>query len=171
MKKADKFKSVVSFALLFVLMVIMFFFSAQNGEESGGVSQGVTEAICQAVFDDFDSASPETRELVVSGLNHYVRKLAHFTIYALMGVCAYNGLLALKTRIHMKAAAAAGICLAYAVFDEVHQLFVPERAFMPTDVLIDLCGALVGMGLLRIVILISEYLRDIRKERKVLKGR
>lgn len=167
---SDKTKGIVSFVLLFILMIVMFFFSGQNGEQSSGVSHKVTEAVCNAAFEDFSTAPQETREFVISGLNYYIRKLAHFTIYALMGACAYNGLLKLSLRLRLKVLAAAGICFAYAVFDEIHQFFVPERAFMVTDMLIDLCGALVGMGILRIIILIANYIKDINKQR-VLKGR
>lgn len=166
----DRTKGIASFTLLFILMLVMFFFSGQNGEQSSGVSHRVTEAVCNAAFDDFSSAPPETQEFILNGFNHYIRKLAHFTIYALMGICAYNGMLKLSPRLGLKVLAAAGICLAYAVFDEIHQLFVPERAFMLTDILIDLCGALVGMGFLRIIILVAKYIKDI-KEQCVLKGR
>jgi len=44
-----------------------------------------------------------------------------------------------------------GICVLYAVSDEVHQLFVPGRGRQVRDVLIDSAGAIVGIGLYRVV--------------------
>ena len=35
-------------------------------------------------------------------------------------------------------------CVLYAISDEVHQYFVPGRAMMATDVLIDSIGAILG---------------------------
>jgi VanZ family protein len=37
------------------------------------------------------------------------------------------------------------LCLGYAVSDELHQLFVPERAFQLQDLLVDGGGILVGI--------------------------
>lgn len=66
-----------------------------------------------------------------------LRKLAHLTEYAVLGA-----LLLRATRRPALAVVAAG---AYAITDEVHQLFVEGRHGAPLDVAIDTVGALAGV--------------------------
>jgi VanZ family protein len=69
-----------------------------------------------------------------------LRKLAHVTEYAVLGVLLARALPELG-------ALAAG--LAYAVTDEVHQHFVPGRHAALLDVAIDATGVLIGILLAR----------------------
>ena len=52
-------------------------------------------------------------------------------------------------------------CFLYAITDEIHQMFVPGRAAMIRDVIIDSCGALCSISIF--VVANNVYLR--RKER------
>ena len=45
------------------------------------------------------------------------------------------------------ASIALAICLAYGFSDEIHQLFVPGRAFEISDLAMDGLGSLIGIGL------------------------
>lgn len=75
-----------------------------------------------------------------------IRKTAHFSVYLLLGVLVMNALRRSGV-IGLKAVALAiGICVLYAVSDEVHQLFVPGRGGQARDVLIDSAGAILGIG-------------------------
>ncbi len=74
-----------------------------------------------------------------------MRKLAHFSEYALLAVLlirAFEG--PVLSRVGL---AALAVTVAYAVSDEIHQGFVPLRTPSPTDVLIDSAGALFGLAL------------------------
>ena len=53
-----------------------------------------------------------------------------------------------------------GFCFFYAITDEIHQMFVPGRAAMIKDVVIDLAGAMIGAGMF----LLIRYLYKRRKE-------
>ncbi|MBP3443041.1 MAG: VanZ family protein [Clostridia bacterium] len=44
--------------------------------------------------------------------------------------------------------------LLYAVSDEVHQYFVPERACRVFDIFVDTCGAMTGIGIFLLFIFI-----------------
>jgi VanZ family protein len=70
-----------------------------------------------------------------------LRKGAHTTEYAILGV------LLLRALGGAAAAFAAGV--AYAITDEIHQLFVPGRHGSPLDVLIDAVGVGIGIALVR----------------------
>jgi VanZ family protein len=41
----------------------------------------------------------------------------------------------------------AGLSLLYALSDEIHQIYVPGRAFQVSDLLLDLTGILIGLGI------------------------
>ena len=70
-----------------------------------------------------------------------LRKIAHACEFAVLGA------LLLRALRDERAALAAGI--AYAISDEVHQLFVPGRVGSPLDVAIDSAGVAVGVLLWR----------------------
>jgi len=71
------------------------------------------------------------------GLLHgLVRKAAHFTNYAILFWLLIHGPLAGRPY------AALGLCAAYALLDEGHQIFVPGRTPSIYDVALDSSGAL-----------------------------
>ena len=78
-------------------------------------------------------------------LDHYVRKLAHFTIYAVLGILVYNLIAAYGVKRIKVVFLSALICLVYAISDEGHQVFVPGRAGQVRDVFIDFGGALLAL--------------------------
>ena len=65
-----------------------------------------------------------------------VRKSAHFTNYAILFWLLVSG--PLRTRPYV----AFGLCVAYAMLDETHQIFVPGRTPTLYDVALDSTGAL-----------------------------
>lgn len=79
----------------------------------------------------------------LSVLDHVVRKLAHFTEFAIQGACVYKSLQAFKIRNSYKVAFILGIFIA--IVDETIQRFVPGRSSQITDVILDSCGALAGI--------------------------
>ncbi len=76
--------------------------------------------------------------------NLLVRKTAHFTEYAVLGVIVSSTLLAGGPLRGRRLFAAAVILLLAPSIDETIQLFVPGRCGAITDVMIDCCGAACG---------------------------
>jgi len=78
-----------------------------------------------------------------------VRKGAHLTEYAVLALLLWRGLRAVSTQTtgwSWRAARQAWfVVVAYAITDEVHQLFVPNRQGSPWDVLIDSIGGAAGL--------------------------
>ena len=66
-----------------------------------------------------------------------LRKGAHLTEYAVLGVLLYRAL--------GREPLALAVGIAYAATDELHQYFVPGRHASPVDVAIDAVGVAVGM--------------------------
>ncbi len=80
-----------------------------------------------------------------------LRKLAHFTEYAVLTALWWRALQGLGVRFTFALGAAVAISLAYAATDEFHQTFVEDRAGRPLDVLIDSVGmALAAIAIVRL---------------------
>ena len=131
---------IISWAAVAVIAVTIFCFSAQRADLSNE-SSGFIVGILTALFPGLDTMRLDL-------LTTIVRKTGHFTEYLLLGLALINAVRRTFSKIGDKAWIAAGVCgYAYAVSDEIHQLFVPGRAGMFTDTLIDLAGVMTGIGL------------------------
>lgn len=84
--------------------------------------------------------------LVPPDLHHFIRKNAHFFIYLILGVFVKYALNSTGISGFKSIVISLLICVAYAFTDEIHQLFVPGRGGQLSDVVIDSCGA--GLGIL-----------------------
>lgn len=132
--------------LLTVLnMALIFRFSSEPQEESGDRSEDVTQAVVSVVVPGFDQLSEPQQQAKVEELHPLIRKLAHFSEFALLGFLTGALLLVWrKCRYWICWAGPAAFCLLYAASDEIHQIFT-ERGPAVTDVLIDFSGSLVGL--------------------------
>jgi VanZ family protein len=96
----------------------------------------------------FPNASPETLAVI-----HFaVRKIAHFTEYAILAWLAARAFRtsprpALANRWFL---AALALVMIYALIDEYHQSYVPSRTASIFDSLIDMSGGLVMLIALRL---------------------
>lgn len=141
----------VSATIVVGIILLLFVFSGQDASESSALSGRVTALIIKIFRLDSIGLPLERAE-------HYVRKLAHFTIYSVLGVGLCGMVQCLLNRMRFFAASLAGILIA--ALDEFHQLFVPGRGGTPQDVLLDYCGVAAGyfvcLGAIHIVLWISE---------------
>lgn len=135
-------------------MAAIFLSSAQPEGESSRLSEWVSQFFAGVFFFDFGAMSAGQQSLLVDAVHPFVRKAAHFTAYALLGLSVFFSvhLLYDRLRMRLKAVAALSVCALYACFDEIHQLFVPGRDGNFIDVLIDVSGSLCGIvaGLLAV---------------------
>jgi len=134
--------------LLSLLYVVIFSFSAQDAETSTGVSMEVTEKGIDMLtgltgFRFQTLIEAET----VERMEHIVRKLAHFTEYAVMGMLVCMGLGLWYERGRCRFLLNVGWVSVSAAFDELHQLFVAGRYASVRDVLLDTAGGAFGIWL------------------------
>lgn len=123
-------------------MVLIFNLSSQVAEQSNKLSTGFTEVVVKVL----EKVAPRA-SFSIESFNHMVRKNAHFFTYLILGILVINALRKSGVQGYHSIAWAVGICILYAVSDEVHQLFVPGRGAAVKDVIIDSAGATVGIGL------------------------
>ena len=138
--------------LLAVCMAAVYFFSAQNGGQSARLSQRALQWIELYFPQGYALLQQHGRP------EYLLRKLAHFTEYALLGVVSC---FLLKRRLPFGKSAGGAVlfCFLFAVTDEVHQLFVPGRDGNITDVCIDTAGAAAGVLLYGLVFAVLHLLK------------
>lgn len=135
-----KKRKFISFMAVIVWMSLLFFLSSQPATESGALSRNVTQMIISFVQQIFPSV-----ELDLQGLHGLVRKSAHFFGYFVLGLLVMTALGTSNIRGNRRVVITLFICLAYAIADEIHQVFIPGRAGQVVDVIIDTSGSLVGI--------------------------
>lgn len=86
---------------------------------------------------------PSTPPEILTLYHGYIRKLAHLTEYAILSILARRAFAEFRAPSLM----AIGLVLLVAAGDELNQSFDPRRTGTPVDVLIDLVGGTIGLGI------------------------
>ncbi len=142
-----------------MIMIIVFCFSSQQAEESQKTSEGLTKKVLMC-FEDFRNLSEEKQTEIIEGVQFFVRKGAHFSIYTALGISLISAmLLTFKTKLLWLWAWLVSVL--YAISDEVHQFFVPGRSMELRDMLIDSSGAL--LGVLIVVLIRKIYIKRVSR--------
>ena len=136
--------------LLVLQMWIIFGFSGQDGETSGTISRRITETITKNI-KSIQNLEKAEKEKVLKQIEHFIRKLAHFSLYTVVGFLLMSLLSTYKLKQKNKIYMSSGIGLMYAISDEIHQSFIPERTPMISDVCIDTCGVITGIIILLVI--------------------
>lgn len=151
----------ISWSLFIIWMIVIFILSAQNAEKSSDTSGSVLTFILNITYRGFKDMNPSEQFELLEIYQGVIRKFAHFFIFGILGVLAVNAYKSLKIRDNGKVAILAfATCVIYAITDEVHQLFVPGRAFEFTDIIIDSSGSFIFISLSLLIV----YLIENRKE-------
>ena len=144
-------KRIMFAILIIVTCIIIFIFSSQDAEKSGLTSSGFIRKIIEITRITND-LNEEEKETLIESCQFVVRKLAHFSIYAILGintigfVSTYKNL-KLKTQIIVTVLFGA----MYALSDEFHQMFSNGRTASLKDVCIDSVGVLFGVAIFLIM--------------------
>ena len=127
--------------LLLGTFYMIFGFSSQNGEESGNLSGRITKfVIKQLPIEDTEQSLKKTESVI--------RKIAHFSIYTLVGFLLMSFVSTYHLEENKRIEISLLVGILYATTDEIHQKFVPGRSCQITDVIIDSMGVLLGILLL-----------------------
>ena len=139
---------IIKLLFVIVVMVTIFMFSNQEATESQALSVNVVYKTKEIITNKKDNCS--NNKCIESNYNKIIRKVAHFTLYFILGISVY---LFIKEYIDDKRLIIITIliCLLYATSDEIHQLFVPGRSFQLLDILIDTIGSICSIIMIRII--------------------
>ena len=136
---------------LIAIFVTIFGFSNQNAETSSGLSQKVTNFVVEIIPSIKNMPEPE-KENVVDRVESIVRKIAHYSIYTLVGILLMSLMSTYKIKELDRIAVSLIIGVIYASTDEIHQVFVPGRGPQITDVILDSMGVLTGICIVMLVL-------------------
>lgn len=142
-----KKNTVVWLCFTLLWMAVIFSFSAQNAETSDKMSGGITESITRFLYGEFDTYPKAYQEELLNNISFVVRKLAHFTEYAVLGFLL-AGLCHSIEKWNLpskKSHLVWGIGTLYAISDEFHQFFSEGRAPRLFDVCVDSVGIIAGI--------------------------
>ena len=135
---SQRTKNILVFIPAVAMMCLIFYLSGQVGHESGGLSAKV----CEKIIIFFEgSISAESMAKKVEMMQLPIRKLAHFSEYALLCLLWIFAFRYNKYETKQMYLLAFMISAAYAGTDEFHQSFVEGRCGAFTDVLIDSSAA------------------------------
>ena len=129
--------------LIILTAGLIFFFSSMKGPESMELSNGFTFWFMHLFHPDYESFSPEKQKQIFELFVFIVRKTAHFTEFAALGISLM--LLLREYRLRHAAPWAWAIGTVYAGTDELHQYFNGTRTPSLQDVAIDSAGVLFGV--------------------------
>lgn len=144
-------------------MIMIFLFSTENGKESSGLSGSLTKSIVESVVHAVDlSVTSEQEEHIIESIHTPVRKAGHLSEYTLLGITIAFALTfchrLLGKQLYLRSIL---ICILYASSDEIHQLFIPGRSGMVTDVGIDTIGAVFG------ILIFTIFYRHLKNNKKI----
>ena len=128
-------------------MILIFHLSNQVSTESSKLSGGLTHKILE-VLHMLDGKTIEQQEVIET----IIRKLAHFFLYTLGGILILLYINLYKITDNNKVIISWIIGTAYAITDEIHQLFVPGRSGEIRDVFIDSLGVITGIIFLLLIL-------------------
>lgn len=159
----------VFLVLTILWMVLIFAFSARPAEVSSEDSRSIGLLIGELFIPGFEEQSAEAQDRFAEKVDYPIRKAAHASEYAVLGLLTAGvyiaGGAADVGKVNDKKKAdirnrkkrtpiSRGILIpwvvttAYAATDEMHQLFVPGRSGQVSDVLLDSAGAMAGLAVL-----------------------
>lgn len=145
MTRSRKIYVGVSWVLVAVCMLIIFCLSAQTAEESSELSGSFILALLEWLGLELEQ--------------EVIRTIAHCLEFMGLSVLTFNATYATWETKLTPVISFAGTVF-YAITDEIHQIFVPGRAFQISDILVDSTGALIGaiasLIILKIILTIKE---------------
>ena len=148
------------------VMLLIFFFSNETADRSDRTSGIFTRIVIDTAYPDFEQLPKPEQEEVYNVIQHLVRKTAHFTEYAMLGLLLRFCLQSWTGgRKHLLPASWIFGTL-YAVTDELHQLLTDGRAGRWTDVAIDSSGVLTGAVIAAVVLVLGSRAYIAAKEKE-----
>lgn len=159
-------KKFIVIMLVIISIGGMYYFSSQNGNVSGNQSQIVVNIIDKVR----DKVTLKNQNLIkvqtkiydklrkLGSKSYIVRKMAHFIIYALIGISLLLFMYVFSKKLMLSSIIAFILSVTYACYDEYRQISIPGRSGSIKDVFIDSCGALTGIILTFSIILIIKLI-------------
>ena len=136
---------VVSWLIPLFLMTLIFYFSSQTSTDSTHVSRSLGGTVLEVIEWALSKVGLSTDHLPsAEDIDFFVRKTAHFTIYAALGASVCHAFGASRMSARYARFLSPLWCLIYSVTDEFHQFFTDGRSAKVADILLDTLGGIAG---------------------------
>ena len=137
-------KIIIAWSLVVIWMAVIFAFSHQSSEVSGGLSSRLAEFILQLFGRPADAAA-------VSIADNVIRNISHGFVFFVLGLLVSYAFETVNVHEFANAGLAFIVSSIYAVSDEVHQIFIPGRAGQLTDFLVDALGIVIAIVVYQLI--------------------
>ncbi len=142
--KKLKIYQILFAALTLAVMVTIFVLSSEDADTSSQTSSSLTKVAVTIIDKNYYNEPPAKQQEIWHQASFIVRKLAHFSIYTVLGFCA--SVAAGRRRLFtLRSLGTVLFGFLYALSDEFHQSFSAGRSCEFRDMMIDTGGATLGM--------------------------
>lgn len=150
---------IIFLLLLCSTFFVIFGFSSQSGTESSSLSREVTTKFVN-IFPYTKNLSNDVKENLIEHGEIIVRKLAHFSIYTLVGIFIMAFMFTFNTKLKIQFSISLLVGLIYAITDEYHQSWIPGRGPSVMDVCIDTLGVFTGILIVLAIVAIYRAFKN-----------
>ena len=148
-------KHVIRYILIICIIVLcckIFASSSQDGGVSAGTSRQFTEILLKTL-------GLECNDRTIEIINPVIRKVAHFSVYMLLGFLTMCTCETFKWQRVYKFDFSTMFAFVFACSDELHQRLVPGRSGEFADVCLDTVGAMLGVLIVLAIALICVQIK------------
>ena len=148
-------KHVIRYILIICIIVLcckIFALSSQDGGVSAGTSRQFTEILLKTL-------GLECNDRTIEIINPVIRKVAHFSVYMLLGFLTMCTCETFKWQRVYKFDFSTMFAFVFACSDELHQRLVPGRSGEFADVCLDTVGAMIGVLIVLAIALICVQIK------------
>ena len=146
---------VIRYILIICIIVLcckIFALSSQDGGVSAGTSRQFTEILLKTL-------GLECNDRTIEIINPVIRKVAHFSVYMLLGFLTMCTCETFKWQRVYKFDFSTMFAFVFACSDELHQRLVPGRSGEFADVCLDTVGAMLGVLIVLAIALICVQIK------------
>lgn len=152
-------KNILSHVIRYILIICIivlcckiFALSSQDGGVSAGTSRQFTEILLKTL-------GLECNDRTIEIINPVIRKVAHFSVYMLLGFLTMCTCETFKWQRVYKFDFSTMFAFVFACSDELHQRLVPGRSGEFADVCLDTVGAMLGVLIVLAIALICVQIK------------
>ncbi|MFA6308330.1 MAG: VanZ family protein [Clostridia bacterium] len=152
--KHMKIKLTISWFAVILCMLLIFYLSNQQAYVSNGESKGIIKQGVDIAANVINPGISETEKLnIIDQINSIAREYMHGVVFLVLGLLVFNAVRRSKEFLkkYKVALISIAICIVYALSDEIHQIFIPGRAFQLSDLTMDTAGSIVGIGVIWLI--------------------
>ena len=143
-------------------MTIIFTYSSQNGQKVDEKAVPIIETITES-NETYQNASKEEKVLMNNDYEFYISKVVHILEYGALCFFLFMAFILIKKR-WINYLFSFIITVAFAISDEYHQTFIPDRSARPQDVLIDALAAIICILSLELIYTIFRIIKPKKLE-------